>query len=163
MAATTTNQEKKKKNQAAGKIENFSYGDQVKVHFRIREGESERVQVFEGIVIRKRGSGDSKTFTVRKTSFGVGVERIFPLKSPLIEKIEVVKPGRVRRAKLYYLRKLAGKAARITREESADQATGEEGAQTTSVESPTNTDATSSHTGEDKTPTASSAPTTSEK
>ncbi len=113
----TTNNKEKKKSQTGAKLENFSYGDQIKVHFRIKEGESERVQVFEGVVIRKRGSGKSRTFTVRKTSFGVGVERIFPLKSPLIEKIEVVKPGHVRRAKLYYLRKLAGKAARITREE----------------------------------------------
>ncbi len=92
---------------------NFRYGDQVKVHFKIREGESERVQVFEGVVIRMKGRGNGKTFTVRKTSFGVGVERIFPLYSPFIEKIENVKSGKVKRAKLYYLRNLAGKSARI--------------------------------------------------
>ena len=91
----------------------FRPGDQIKVHFKIVEGESERVQVFEGVVIRKKGAGLSATFTVRKESFGVGVERIFPIHSPRIEKIDVVRSGKVRRAKLYYLRKLAGKAARI--------------------------------------------------
>jgi len=91
----------------------FRAGDQVRVHFKIVEGESERIQVFDGLVIRKRGTGLGATFTVRKESFGVGVERIFPVNSPRIEKIEVVKSGKVRRAKLYYLRKLAGKAARI--------------------------------------------------
>lgn len=91
----------------------FRPGDQVKVHFKVVEGESERIQVFEGIVIRKKGSGISSMFTVRKESFGIGVERIFPLHSPRIEKIEIVRGGKVRRAKLYYLRKLAGKAARI--------------------------------------------------
>ena len=94
-------------------IVNFRPGDQIKVHFKVVEGESERIQIFEGIVIRKRGTGTSATFTVRKESFGVGVERIFPINSPRIEKIEVVRSGKVRRAKLYYLRKLAGKAARI--------------------------------------------------
>jgi large subunit ribosomal protein L19 len=91
----------------------FRPGDQVKVHFKIVEGESERIQIFEGVVIRKRGTGTGTTFTVRKESFGVGVERIFPIHSPRIEKIERVRGGKVRRAKLYYLRKLAGKAARI--------------------------------------------------
>jgi len=115
---TQTSQKNAKKQEDGGrKIENFSYGDQVKVYFRIKEGENERIQVFEGIVIRKRGAGVSKTFTVRKTSFGVGVERIFPLNSPLVERVEVVKTGKVRRAKLYYLRKLAGKAARIANTE----------------------------------------------
>lgn len=92
---------------------NFRFGDQVRVYFKVREGETERVQIFEGVVIRIKGRGTSKTFTVRKVSFGVGVERIFPLYSPLIEKIEVVKTGKIRRAKLYYLRNLAGKSARI--------------------------------------------------
>ena len=84
--------------------ENFSVGDTVKVFFKIVEGTTERVQVFEGIVIAKNNSGVRKTFTVRKISYGVGVERIFPMHSPRIEKIEVVRRGRVRRAKLYYLR-----------------------------------------------------------
>jgi len=88
-------------------------GDQVKVHFKITEGENERTQIFEGTVIRARGKGLGKTFTVRKVSFGIGVERIFPIDSPKIEKIELVKRGKVRHAKLYYLRNLSGKAARI--------------------------------------------------
>ncbi|MDR3112600.1 MAG: 50S ribosomal protein L19 [Elusimicrobiota bacterium] len=92
----------------------FSFGDQIRVHFKIVEGSNERIQVFEGIVIRLRGSGLSRTFTVRRTSFGVGVERIFPINSPRIDKIELVRNGKVRRAKLYYLRKLSGKAARIS-------------------------------------------------
>ncbi|MDR0956695.1 MAG: 50S ribosomal protein L19 [Endomicrobium sp.] len=91
----------------------FKSGDQVKVYFKIIEGINERIQIFEGVVIRRRGSGLSETFTVRKISFGVGVERIFPIHSPRIEKIEVVRRGKVRRAKLYYLRGLSGKAARI--------------------------------------------------
>ena len=91
----------------------FSAGDTVKVHVRIKEGEKERVQVFQGVVISKRRSGGNATFTVRKVSYGVGVERIFPMHSPIIEKVEVVTRGRVRRAKIYYLRKLRGKAARI--------------------------------------------------
>lgn len=89
-------------------------GDTVKVYYKLKEGEEkERVQVFEGVVIRRRGSGSSATFTVRKVSFGVGVERTFPLHSPRIEKIEVVKRAKVRRARLYYLRERAGKAARL--------------------------------------------------
>ena len=88
-------------------------GDTVRVHLRIREGEKERVQVFQGVIIRRRGGGVGETFTVRKYSYGVGVERIFPVHSPRVEKIEVVRSGRVRRAKLYYLRKLRGKAARL--------------------------------------------------
>jgi large subunit ribosomal protein L19 len=91
----------------------FKPGDQVKVYFKIVEGENERIQVFEGVVIRVKGSGLSETFTVRKVSFGVGIERIFPIHSPRIDKIEVVRHGKVRRAKLYYLRNLSGKAARI--------------------------------------------------
>jgi large subunit ribosomal protein L19 len=91
----------------------FSAGDTVKVHVRVVEGGRERVQVFEGVVIRRQGSGARETFTVRRVTFGIGVERVFPIHSPSISKIEVVKKGRVRRAKLYYLRKLTGKAARI--------------------------------------------------
>ena len=93
--------------------ENFSVGDTVKVFFKIVEGTTERIQVFEGIVIAKNNSGIRKTFTVRKISYGVGVERIFPMHSPRIEKIEVVRRGRVRRAKLYYLRDRVGKAAKV--------------------------------------------------
>ncbi len=91
----------------------FGAGDNVKVHVKIKEGEKERIQVFQGVVISKRKGGTNATFTVRKVSYGVGVERIFPLHSPAIDKIEVVTRGRVRRAKIYYLRKLRGKAARI--------------------------------------------------
>jgi large subunit ribosomal protein L19 len=96
----------------------FKSGDQVKVHFKVVEGENERIQVFEGVVIRIKGSGLSETFTVRKVSFGVGIERIFPTNSPRIDKVEVVRHGKVRRAKLYYLRNLSGKAARITEDSS---------------------------------------------
>jgi len=91
----------------------FRPGDTLRVHVKVIEGQRERIQVFEGVVIKKRGSGISQTFTVRKVSNGVGVERTFPLHSPKIDKIEVVRRGKVRRAKLYYLRKLRGKAARI--------------------------------------------------
>ncbi len=91
----------------------FGPGDTVKVHVKIKEGEKERIQVFQGVVISKRKGSTNATFTVRKVSYGVGVERVFPLHSPAIDKIEVVTRGRVRRAKIYYLRKLRGKAARI--------------------------------------------------
>ena len=91
----------------------FRPGDSVRVHVRVVEGERERVQVFEGIVIRRRGSQLSETFTVRKVSFGVGVERTFPVHSPMIAKIEVVTQGDVRRAKLYYLRSRVGKKAKV--------------------------------------------------
>ena len=91
----------------------FKPGDTVKVHMRILEGEKERIQVFQGNVIRLRKGATGSTFTVRKISDGVGVERIFPLSSPFIETVEVVTEGRVRRSRLYYLRKLKGKAARI--------------------------------------------------
>lgn len=91
----------------------FKAGDTVKVHVKVVEGSRERIQIFEGVVIRRRGGGISETFTVRKISYGVGVERTFPLHSPRIDKIEVVRRGTVRRAKLYYLRNLRGKAARI--------------------------------------------------
>src|SRR5215468_7483058 len=91
----------------------FRPGDTLKVHVRVIEGSRQRVQVFQGVVIRRQGSGVRETFTVRKISFGVGVERTFPVHTPVIDKIEVVTRGRVRRAKLYYLRELRGKAARI--------------------------------------------------
>lgn len=91
----------------------FRPGDTVRVHVKLKEGDKERVQVFEGVVIRKRKGLNRATFTVRKVSYGVGVERIFPLNSPHIAKIEVVREGRVRRARLYYLRNLKGKAARL--------------------------------------------------
>ena len=94
-------------------IPEFSPGDTVRVMVRVREGEKERLQAFEGICIARRGGGISESFTVRKISAGVGVERIFPLHSPSIASIEMVRKGRVRRAKLYFLRQLAGKAARI--------------------------------------------------
>ena len=88
-------------------------GDTVKVHMRIVEGEKERIQVIEGVVIKMRGGGARKTLTVRKISFGIGVERIFPIHSPRVEKIEIVKRAKIRQAKLYYLRELRGKAARL--------------------------------------------------
>jgi large subunit ribosomal protein L19 len=91
----------------------FRAGDTVKVHVKVVEGNRSRVQVFQGVVIRVQGSGIGRTFTVRKVSFGVGVERTFPVHSPIFEKIEVVTRGDVRRAKLYYLRNLRGKAAKI--------------------------------------------------
>ena len=91
----------------------FRAGDTLKVHVRVVEGTRERVQIFQGVVIRIHGSGVGRTFTVRKVSFGVGVERTFPLNSPIFEQIEIVTRGDVRRAKLYYLRNLRGKAAKI--------------------------------------------------
>lgn len=94
-------------------IPEFSSGDTVKVSVRIVENKKERIQVFEGVVIQRRGHGVSETFTVRKISYGVGVERTFPINSPSLSKIEVVRRGRVRRARIHYMRNLAGKAARI--------------------------------------------------
>lgn len=94
-------------------IPEFHSGDTLKVHVKVVEGDKERLQVFQGVVINRRGSGISETFTIRKISNGVGVERIFPLHSPNIAKIERLREGKVRRAKLYYLRNLHGKAARI--------------------------------------------------
>ena len=88
-------------------------GDTVKVHCRIKEGEKERIQIFEGIVIAKKHGGVQETFTVRKTAYGVGVERVFPVNSPFVEKVEIVRSGRVRRAKLFYLRDRVGKAAKV--------------------------------------------------
>jgi ribosomal protein L19 len=94
-------------------IPQFRAGDELKVHVRVIEGNKSRLQVFQGIVIRRQGDGVRETFTIRKVSYGVGVERTFPVHTPVIEKIELVKKGEVRRAKLYYLRDLRGKAAKI--------------------------------------------------
>ena len=94
-------------------IPEFRPGDTVKVHVRVVEGNRSRIQVFQGVVIRRQGGGSRETFTVRKVSFGVGVERTFPVHTPVVEKIEVLTRGDVRRAKLYYLRELRGKAAKI--------------------------------------------------
>jgi large subunit ribosomal protein L19 len=105
--------EELEKEQMRVDIPQFGPGDTVKVHARVIEGEKERIQVFQGVVIRRRKGNTGATFTVRKVSYGIGVERIFPLHAPFIDKIEVVTRGRVRRARLYYLRKLRGKAARI--------------------------------------------------
>ncbi|CAJ1002199.1 MULTISPECIES: 50S ribosomal protein L19 [Bacillales] len=101
------------KEQMKQDIPAFRPGDTVRVHVKVIEGQRERIQLFEGVVIRRRGTGVSETFTVRKVSYGVGVERTFPLHTPKIDKIEVVRRGKVRRAKLYYLRDRVGKAARI--------------------------------------------------
>jgi len=101
------------KEQIRTDLPEFRVGDTIKVHYKIKEGEKVRIQVFQGIVIQRRGAMISKTFTVRKISNGVGVERIFPLNSPNIDKIDVVRFGRVRRAKLFYLREAKGKAARV--------------------------------------------------
>ncbi|MCF7927854.1 MAG: 50S ribosomal protein L19 [Spirochaetales bacterium] len=92
----------------------FRVGDVVKVHFRIIEGKTERIQVFEGLCIAMKNAGISRTFTVRKMSYGVGVERVFPIHSPRVQKVEVVRNGRVRRAKLYYIRERVGKAAKVS-------------------------------------------------
>ena len=92
---------------------NINIGDVVKVHVKIREGERERIQVFEGTIIARKGSGVSETFTVRRVSYGVGVEKIFPVNSPNVAKVELVRSGRVRRSKLYYLRDRVGKAAKV--------------------------------------------------
>jgi large subunit ribosomal protein L19 len=98
-------------------LPDFRPGDTIRVHAKIKEGDKERIQVFEGVVIRRKGHGVEATFTVRKVSYGVGVERIFPVHSPLIDKVEIAARGRVRRAKLYYLRDLSGKKARLEGEE----------------------------------------------
>ncbi|QPA33087.1 50S ribosomal protein L19 [Thermaerobacillus caldiproteolyticus] len=101
------------KEQLRTDLPEFRPGDTVRVHVKVIEGNRERIQVFEGVVIKRRGAGISETFTVRKVSYGVGVERTFPVHTPKIAKLEVVRRGKVRRAKLYYLRQLRGKAARI--------------------------------------------------
>ena len=95
----------------------FEIGDTVRVHVKIVEGEKERVQVFEGVVISRKGGSSAETFTVRKVSYGVGVERIFPIHSPVVERVDVVRQGRVRRAKLYYLRTKKGKMSRVAERE----------------------------------------------
>ena len=94
-------------------VDNFNIGDTIKVHNRIKEGSRERVQIFEGTVIAKKHGGIQETFTVRRVSYGVGVEKTFPMHSPNVEKVEVVRKGKVRRAKLYYLRTRVGKAAKV--------------------------------------------------
>lgn len=104
------------KEQLRSDIPAFGPGDTVRVHVKVREGDKERIQVFEGVVLGRRGGGVRESFTVRKVSYGIGVERVFPLHSPNVSQIEVVRRGRVRRAKLYYLRALKGKAARVEEE-----------------------------------------------
>jgi large subunit ribosomal protein L19 len=99
--------------QKKAEVSAFNVGDTVKVHFKIVEGKTERIQLYEGLVICFKNSGIGRTFTVRKNSYGVGVERVFPLHSPRIDKVEVIRPGKVRRAKLYYIREKIGKAAKI--------------------------------------------------
>ncbi|MCL2230070.1 MAG: 50S ribosomal protein L19 [Treponema sp.] len=99
--------------QMKSELDQFKVGDTVKVHFKIVEGKTERVQIYEGLVIAMKNSKVGKTFTVRKISYGVGVERVFPIHSPRIVKVEVVRPGKVRRAKLYYIREKIGKGAKI--------------------------------------------------
>ena len=94
-------------------LPNFTSGDTIKVHVRIREGEKERIQMFEGVVVKRQGGGINETFTVRKISGGLGVERTFPTNSPIISAIDLVRKGRVRRAKIYYIRERSGKSARI--------------------------------------------------
>jgi len=101
------------KEQLRSDLPEFRPGDTVRVHVKVVEGTRERIQVYEGVVIKRRGGGISETFTVRKVSYGVGVERAFPVHTPKIAKLDVVRRGKVRRAKLYYLRELRGKAARI--------------------------------------------------
>lgn len=99
--------------QLRGDLPDFRIGDQLKVHVKVKEGTRERIQIFEGNVIARKGEGIKETFTIRKISYGVGVERIFPVHSPKIDKIDIVNKGKVRRAKLYYLRDRVGKAARV--------------------------------------------------
>ena len=110
-----------------GDIPPFRPGDTLRVNVRVKEGDKERVQAFEGVCIARRGSGVSETFTVRKVSNGVGVERIFPVHSPMIADLLVVRRGQVRRAKLYYLRKLTGKATRIRERKTPNRGAGAEG------------------------------------
>lgn len=116
--------EKKNARPESKALPELRVGDTVRVHSRIKEGDKERVQVFEGVLIRVHRAQAASTFTVRKVSYGVGVERIFPMHSPRVEKVEVVQSGQVKRARLYYLRDLAGKAARLRAEEQATAAGG---------------------------------------
>ncbi len=104
----------------------FRSGDTVKIHIKVKEGDSERIQIFEGVVISRRGRGAGETFTVRKISFGVGVERTFHMASPHVDRIELVRSGKVRRARLYYLRGLTGKAARVDEREAGAAAPSEQ-------------------------------------
>ncbi len=99
--------------QLQNEVADFNVGDTVKVHYRIKEGNRERVQIFEGVVIKRQGGSNRETFTVRKIAYGVGVERTIPVHSPKIEKIEVIRKGKIRRAKLFYLRERTGKAAKV--------------------------------------------------
>ena len=101
------------KNMPAKEAPSVTVGDTVRVHLKVKEGNRERIQVFEGTVIAKKHGGIAETFTVRRTSYGVGVERVFPVNSPFVEKVEVVRRGKVRRAKLFYLRERTGKAAKV--------------------------------------------------
>ena len=115
-------EQKNVKPEARGQVPAFRVGDTVRVHTKISEGDKERIQIFEGVVIRRKRGHLSSTFTVRKVSYGVGVERIFPVYSPRIDKIDVIASGQVRRARLFYLRELQGKAARLkSADESAAQ------------------------------------------
>jgi large subunit ribosomal protein L19 len=111
--------EEKKKSTIAHNT-TFRPGDTVRIHMKVKEGDSERIQIFEGVVISRRGRGNGETFTVRKISFGVGVERTFHMTSPHVDRIELVRSGKVRRARLYYLRGLTGKSARVDERETAE-------------------------------------------
>ena len=118
---------KQSQGKSPDQIQDFNVGDTVRVHFRIVEGEKERIQVFEGVVISRRGkSGPQARFTVRRTAFGTSVERVFPLHSPRVEKVEVIREGHARRAKLYYLRERAGKSARVKAKMRSTAATAKE-------------------------------------
>jgi len=120
--------------QLKGKVTSFRPGDTVCVTSKVKEGEKERLQAFEGVVIARKGSNISETFTVRKVSYGEGIERVFPLYSPSIERIEVLRSGKVRRAKLYYLRTAKGKKAKLKRKDFADVIADEEPAEETPSE-----------------------------
>lgn len=113
----------------------FRPGDTIRVFAKVKEGDKERLQPFEGIVIRKRGCGTKATMTVRKISYGIGVERIFPLCSPMIDRVEVVQKGKARRARLYYLRGLKGKKARMEQATNLESPAGEQGAETAKTKS----------------------------